>query len=77
MVQEEKQSPVQQNSSPLNTLEQMGKAIKFIGTFMSWARAMNPSTANEPDFGRSNDNTAQGLIKESPVESGELLEVVN
>lgn len=40
-------------------MEQLGQAIKFIGTFVSWARAINPATpttisAAEDEYARSN-----------------------
>lgn len=41
-------------ASQPSTLEQLGQAIKFIGTFMSWARAINPSTTTDNGYARSN-----------------------
>lgn len=66
-----------------STFEQLGQAIKFIGTFVSWARAINPSTTTEDGYARSNaamvgeqpqqqqqQPLGEGLIGEPRVDSG-------
>lgn len=80
-----KYSPEYSPSSP-STFEQLGQAIKFIGTFVSWARAINPSSTTEDVYARSNaalqdpalaeaggeqqQQLRKGLIGEAPVDSG-------
>lgn len=68
-----------------STIEQLGKAIKFIGTFVSWARAINPSTetsladeyahsnaaAQVAGGGEEQPQLRKGLIGEPRVDSGE------
>ena len=64
-----------QSGEPPSTLEQLGQAIKFIGTFVSWARAINPSTPiEEPATGsvvHSNAPFGQPALRSSAVETNE------
>lgn len=58
---------VQEPSAP-SPFEQLGQALKIMGTFMSWARAINPSE------GQSSPRSNAEILPETAVAGGQRLQ---